>query len=342
MKDEKVFIIAEMSANHGNDIEVAKETIRAAKRAGADAIKLQTYKPETITLNHKSDNFLIKTGGVGDGTYLYDLYKEAHLPWEWHKELFNLAKEEQIICFSSPFDFSAVDLLEKLNSPIYKIASYEITDIPLIKYVASKRKPVIISTGCATFKDIELAISTIRAEKNNDITVLKCTSAYPSPISDANINMIKKYKDDFNVNVGISDHTKGITVPIASVAIGAKVVEKHFILDKSIGGYDVSFSLDENEFTNMVKEIRNVEKALGNVSYTLSKNQIQGKKYSRSLFVIKDIKKGELFSYQNIRSIRPGNGLHPKLLESIIGKKSTMDISKGDPLKIKHIDRLKN
>ena len=342
MKDEKVFIIAEMSANHGNDIEVAKETIRAAKRAGADAIKLQTYKPETITLNHKSDDFLIKTGGVGDGTYLYDLYKEAHLPWEWHEDLFNLAKEEQIICFSSPFDFSAVDLLEKLNSPIYKIASYEITDIPLIKYVASKSKPVIISTGCATFKDIELAISTIRAEKNNDITVLKCTSAYPSPISDANINMIKKYKDDFNVNVGISDHTKGITVPIASVAIGAKVVEKHFILDKSIGSYDVSFSLDENEFTNMVKEIRNVEKALGNVSYTLSKNQIQGKEYSRSLFVIRDIKKGELFSYKNIKSIRPGSGLHPKFFESTIGKKSTMDISKGEPLKIKHIDGFKN
>lgn len=341
MKNKGVFIIAELSANHGKSIEIAKETIKAAKRSGADAIKLQTYRPNTITLDHKSDDFKIKTGGVGDGIYLYDLYSEAYLPWEWHQELFELAKEQNIICFSSPFDLTAVDFLEKLNTPIYKIASYEITDIPLIKYVASKGKPVILSTGCASYEDIELAIKSIRETNNNDITLLKCTSAYPAPISDANLLMMNKYKDDFDVKIGVSDHTLGITVPIAAVALGATVVEKHFILDKNIGGFDASFSLDENEFRNMVEEIRKVEQARGKVSYDLSKKQQDGKKYSRSLFAVKDIEKDELFTNQNIKSIRPGNGLHPKYLDTIIGKKSIKKIKKGEPLGFNHVPDLK-
>lgn len=340
MKNKEVFIIAELSANHGKKLEIAKETIKAAKRAGADAIKLQTYRPDTITLDHKSDHFKIKTGGVGDGIYLYDLYSEAHLPWEWHQELYELAKQQNIICFSSPFDLTAVDFLEELNTPIYKIASYEITDIPLIKYVASKGKPVILSTGCATYEDIELAIKSIKSTNNHDITLLKCTSAYPAPITDANLVMMNRYKEDFNVKVGVSDHTLGITVPIAAVALGASVVEKHFILEKNIGGFDASFSLDETEFKDMVKEIRKVEKARGKVSYNLSKKQKDGKKYSRSLFAVKDIEKDELFTNQNIKSIRPGNGLHPKYLETIIGKKSTKKIQKGDPLKFNYISDL--
>ena len=337
MKNKKAFIIAELSANHGKNIEIAKETVVAAKRSGADAIKLQTYKPDTITLNHKSEHFKIKTGGVGDGVYLYDLYKDAHLPWEWHKELFDLAKKIGITCFSSPFDNSAVDLLEELDCPIYKIASYEISDIPLIEYIATKNKPIIISTGCATYEDIELAVNSIRRINKKKITILKCTSAYPAPISDANLLMMNKYKQDFNVDVGISDHTLGVTVPVAAVAMGASVVEKHFILNKKIGGYDSSFSLDEIEFTEMVKEIRKVEEAKGAISYNLSKKQKNGRNYMRSLFAISDISKNETFTNKNIKSVRPGYGLHPKFLDRIIGKNASKDIKKGDPLKIEHI-----
>ena len=338
MKRNRTFIIAELSANHGGKIDIAKETIRAAKRAGADAIKLQTYKPDTITMNHRSKDFMINTGGAGDGMYLYDLYKEAFLPWEWHKELFQTAKEENIICFSSPFDFSAVDFLEKLNTPIYKIASFEITDIPLIKYAASKNKPMIISTGCATYEDISLAIKSIRETKNNDITLLKCTSAYPSPIDEANLIMMKKYKDDFNVKVGLSDHTLGSVVPIMSVAFGASVIEKHFILNKEIGGHDASFSLDEMEFKNMVNEVRKAESSIGEISYELTEKQKVGKKYSRSLFVCNDIKLGEKITINNVKSVRPGNGLHPKYYYEILGKKVICDLKKGEPLKKNHLN----
>ncbi|MEE9350213.1 MAG: pseudaminic acid synthase, partial [Flavobacteriaceae bacterium] len=236
MLSDKCFIIAELSANHGGDLEIAKETVRAAKRAGADAIKLQTYTADTITIDVKSDLFKINQGTHWDGQYLYDLYKEAALPWEWHKPLFDLAKEEGLVCFSSPFDFTAVDFLEELNAPIYKIASFEITDIPLIKYVASKGKPIIISTGIATEEDIELAIKTCKDVGNTDITILKCTSAYPAKAADVNLLTMVDIAKRFNVNIGLSDHTLGIEAPVVATSLGAKVIEKHFILDKKIGG----------------------------------------------------------------------------------------------------------
>ena len=328
----RVFIIAELSANHNGDFNIAVETIRAAKRAGADAIKLQTYTADTLTLNCKKDDFIIKGGTLWDGKSLYELYQKAFTPWEWHEKLFEVAKEEGLICFSSPFDNSAVDFLEKLNCPIYKIASFEISDIALINYVAEKQKPVILSTGVADFDSIKLAIETCKKAGNNDITILKCTSAYPSPIEEANLIMMKQYADDFNVKVGISDHTTGIVVPLAATVLGASVIEKHFIIDKSIGGPDAAFSLDENDFTIMVKSVREAEKSIGNISYKLSNKQIKGKQFSRSLYVSEDIKKGEFFSHNNIRSVRPGYGMHPKYYHDIIGKKALKDIEMGTPV----------
>lgn len=326
---ENIFIIAELSANHGNDIEIAKETIRAAKRAGADAIKIQTYKADTITMDVKNDDFLIKTGGVADGMYLYDLYKDAFLPWEWHKDLFELAKQEDLICFSSPFDFTAVDFLETLDCPIYKIASYEITDIPLIKYAASKGKPMIISTGIAELEDIQLAIDACKSEGNEDITILKCTSAYPAPIQEANLIMINDIKTKFNVKVGLSDHTLGITVPIVAAAMGARVIEKHFILDKKVGGYDASFSLDEKEFTQMVNAVREAESSLGKIDYSLTEKQLIGRQSSRSLYIAEDVQCGQLITKKNVRSIRPGFGMHPKHLTELLGRTFNKDIKKG-------------
>lgn len=332
------FIIAELSANHGGKIETAIETIRAAKKAGADAIKLQTYTAETITLNSKQDWFKINQGTAWDGKYLYDLYNEAFLPWEWHKELFKVAKEEGLVCFSSPFDKTSVDFLEKLNTPIYKIASFEITDIPLIKYAASKGKPMIISTGIATIEDIKLAIHTCRKVGNNDITILKCTSAYPAEPEDANLLTIPDIKERFDVKVGLSDHTLGIEAPAISVALGATVIEKHFILDKSIGGPDAHFSLDKKEFAEMVKAVRKTEKMLGKVDYEMTEKKKSSRHFSRSLFIVKDVKKGEKLTETNIRSIRPGIGLHPKYLKEIIGKIFTNDYVKGTPLSKEHFN----
>ena len=239
----KVFIIAELSANHNGSLEIAIETIRAAKRTGADAVKLQTYTPDTITLDSNKDDFKINHGTIWDGQNLYELYKQAHTPWEWHEELFRVAKEEELFCFSSPFDFSAVEFLESLDTPAYKVASAEITDIPLIELIASKGKPVILSTGIATNEDIELAINACRKNNNNQIALLKCTSSYPSPIDEANIIMVKDFGKRYGVVSGLSDHTMGITVPIVATCYGAKIIEKHFIMDKEIGGPDSSFSL---------------------------------------------------------------------------------------------------
>jgi pseudaminic acid synthase len=327
--DGKVFIIAELSANHNGKKEVAIETIRAAKRAGANAVKLQTYTPDSMTLKVNSSDFLIKAETLWDGQYLYDLYNQAQTPWEWHEELFEVARQEGLICFSSPFDFSAVDLLEELNNPIYKIASLEITDIPLINYVASKGKPIIISTGIAEVEDIELAIETCIKAGNNQIALLKCTSSYPAPMAEANLCMITDLAKRFNVVSGLSDHTLGITAPIVAVTLGAKIIEKHFILDKSIGGPDASFSLDENEFTQMVKAVREAEIAIGEVNYNLTKKQIIGRNFSRSLYISQDVKKGESVTLKNVRSVRPGHGLHPKYLQSIIKRKFIKDIKKG-------------
>ena len=329
---KKTFIIAELSANHGGKLEIALETVRAAKRAGADAIKLQTYTADTITLNSRKEYFKINQGTHWDGQYLYDLYKEAFLPWEWHKPIFSLAKKEGLICFSSPFDFTAVDLLEELDCPIYKIASFEITDIPLIEYVASKGKPMIISTGIAEIKDIELAIDTCKKTDNNDITILKCTSAYPANPKDANLSTIDDIKQRFKVKSGLSDHTLGIEAPMIAVAMGATVIEKHFILDKSLGGADAHFSLDEKEFKKMVDAVRLTEKMMGKVDYEMTESKKKSREFSRSLFIVTDVKKGEIISNENIRSIRPGFGLQPKELPNIIGKKFSKSQEKGTPL----------
>ena len=256
MINNRCFIIAELSANHGGKLETALETVRAAKRAGADAIKIQTYTADTITLNSNKDCFKINQGTHWDGQFLYDLYKTASLPWKWHAKIFKVAKEEGLVCFSSPFDLTAIDFLEELETPIYKIASFEITDIPLIEYAASKGKPMIISTGIAEVEDIELAIETCRKVGNNDITILKCTSAYPADPKDANLLTIPDIKSKFGVKAGLSDHTMGIEGPVVATVLGATVIEKHFILDKSIGGPDAHFSLDEKEFTEMVTAVR--------------------------------------------------------------------------------------
>lgn len=333
----KVFIIAELSANHNGDLEIAIETVRAAKRAGADAIKLQTYTADTITLDCDNEDFIIKGGTLWDGKTLHSLYKEAFTPWEWHEELFRVAKEEGLVCFSSPFDFTAVDFLEQFDVPAYKIASFEITDIPLIEYTASKGKPMIMSTGIATYEDIQLAVDTCRTVGNNDITILKCTSAYPAPIEEANLIMMQQFAKDFDVKVGLSDHTLGITLPVAATMLGASVIEKHFILDKSIGGPDADFSLDEAEFTQMVKAVRGAQKAIGSVSYELTKKQKAGKQFSRSLYVSEDVKKGDVITKENVRSIRPGYGLHPKYFKEVLGKKFARNINKGEPLSLNMI-----
>ena len=334
---KKTFIIAELSANHNGDLDLAKETIRAAKRAGADCIKLQTYKPETITLNVKNDHFKINHGTVWDQNYLYDLYKKAYLPWNWHKELFEVAKKEGLVCFSSPFDPSAVELLESLNVPAYKIASYEITDIPLIELVASKGKPIIISTGIADENDIQLAIETCKRQGNNQIIILKCTSAYPAPDIESNLKTITELINRFNVVAGLSDHTLGIVAPVLSIAFGAKVIEKHFILDKSKGGVDSHFSLDEEEFKEMVNAVRRAEKMVGKVTFELTEKTRKQRDFSRSLYVCKNISKGDIITEQNVRSIRPGFGLHPKHYKSILGKKVNKDLKIGTPLSFDYI-----
>lgn len=329
---EKVFIIAELSANHNQDFDVAMKTIKAAKEAGADAIKLQTYTPDTITIDSDSEYFQIKHGSIWDGTTLYKLYQQAYTPWEWQPKLKKFAEEIGLICFSSPFDKTAVDFLEAMNVPAYKVASFEITDIPLIEYIASKKKPVIISTGIATLSDIEEAVNVCRRVGNNDIALLKCTSSYPAPIEEANLLTIPNLRERFNVIVGLSDHTLGSDVAIASVALGAKIIEKHFILDRNIGGPDSSFSMEPDEFKQMVISIRNVEKALGKINYELTPKAEKNRIHCRSLFVVEDVKEGEIITEINVRSIRPGNGLPPKYFYQIIGKKFKDSFKKGSPL----------
>ncbi|MDH4473110.1 MAG: pseudaminic acid synthase [Fluviicola sp.] len=326
---DQVFIIAEISANHQQDLSIAIETIRAAKKTGANAVKLQTYTADTITLDSDKNDFLIQQGTIWDGRKLYDLYQEAYTPWEWHEELFAVAKAEGLVCFSSPFDKTAVDLLESLNCPIYKIASFEITDIPLIEYTASKGKPMIISTGIAEREDIERALEACRKVGNNDITLLKCTSSYPAPIAEANMRLMQQFATDFNVKIGLSDHTLGITLPVVSVALGATVIEKHFILDRTLGGPDASFSLDVAEFTAMVTAVRDAEKSLGTATYELTEKQQSGKAFSRSLYVAEDIQAGEAFTEKNIRSVRPGFGMHPRFYNEILGEKAAQNLEKG-------------
>ena len=327
-----VFIIAEMSANHLQKFDNAVKLIKVAKEAGADAIKLQTYTPDTITIDCNNEYFQIKQGTLWDGQSLYELYKKSYTPWEWQSKLKEIAESEGLICFSSVFDKTAVDFLEKINIPAYKIASFEITDIPLIEYAASKGKPVIISTGIATLSDIEEAVNACKRMGNEQIALLKCVSAYPTPLEDVNLRTIPNLAETFKTVVGLSDHTLSISVPIASVALGACIIEKHLTLDRKLGGPDAAFSLEPEEFKAMVKSVRETEKALGEVSYNLTEKMKKSREFSRSLFVVKDMKAGEVFTEENVRSIRPGYGLHPKYLKKILGKRATQDIKKGTPL----------
>ena len=335
---DSVYIIAELSANHGHSLETALSTVRAAGESGADAIKIQTYTPDTITLESSNEFFQIKQGTLWGGRTLYSLYQEAYMPWEWHEAI----RDEAIHCgldfFSTPFDHTAVDFLEQLGVAKYKIASFEITDIPLIEVVASMGKPVIISTGIATLADIEEALDACTRMENHDVTLLKCTSSYPALPEDANLLTIPNMAQTFNVRVGLSDHSLGHAVAVAAVALGAKVIEKHFILDRSVGGPDASFSMNPVEFKKMVESVRIAEKALGKVSYELTPNVKKNREFSRSLFVAEDMKAGEIFTEKNLRSVRPGYGLHTRYWKEILGKKASVAIAKGTPMAFGLVD----
>ncbi|WP_421715445.1 pseudaminic acid synthase [Arcobacter arenosus] len=329
LNKDGIYIIAELSANHNGCIQNALDTIKAAKEIGANAIKLQTYTADTMTLKCKEDDFIVKGGTLWDGKSLYELYEWASTPWEWHKQLFDYARSLDIDIFSTPFDKTAVDFLEQFNPSAYKIASFEISDHELIKYVASKGKPIIISTGIATIDEIQDAVDICRSVGNNDIVLLKCTSAYPAPFEDANLVVIPNLAQTFNVISGFSDHTLGTTAPIVATTLGAKVIEKHFILDKSIGGPDAEFSLDKEEFAQMIKVVRDTEKLLGKVDYSMTSKKNKSRQFARSLYISKDIKKGEVLNSENIRSVRPGYGMHPKYLNDFLGKKVNKDLKKG-------------
>lgn len=326
----RAFIIAELSANHNGSLETAIETVRAAKRAGADAIKLQTFTADTLTLNIKNNDFKIDTGTSWDGRYLYDLYQEAYTPWEWHKVIFAEAKKLGLTYFSSPFDNSAVDFLEELSVPAYKIASPEITDVPLIKYAASKGKPIIISTGMATENEIKEAIEACLLVNNPQIVVLKCTSEYPAKLEDANLIMIKEMREKFRVLTGLSDHTLGYIAPVSAVCLGACVIEKHFTIEAK--GIDAGFSLNEKEFTAMSNAVRDAELSIGSVNYDLSESINLMRKYLRSLYICEDVKAGDMITMSNVRSVRPGFGLEPKYLDKILGAKFADNFIKGSPL----------
>lgn len=327
-----VFIIAEMSANHLQDYDRAVEIIKKAKWAGVDAVKLQTYTPDTITIDCDNEYFQIRQGTIWDGTTLYKLYEKAYTPWEWQPKLKEAAEKEGLIFFSSPFDITAVDFLEGINVPAYKIASFEITDIPFIEYIASKGKPIIMSTGIAGLADIEEALAACERMGNNQVILLKCTSAYPSPLEDMNLRVIPNMKEIFKSIVGLSDHTLGHTAALGAVALGAQVVEKHFTLNRDEGGPDSAFSMEPDEFKEMVDRIRELEKALGEATYKLTEKQKKSREHSRSLFVVKDVKKGEVFTEENVRSIRPGFGLETRYISKILGKKARCDVKKGTPM----------
>lgn len=333
----RTFIIAELSANHNHNLQTAIDSIKAAAEIGVDAVKIQTYTADTITLNCNKDDFILH-GGLWDGYNYYDLYKEAYTPWEWHEELFRVAKEAGVMMFSTPFDNTAVDLLESLGNPIYKIASFEIMDTELIRYAASKGKPMIMSTGIATEQEIEEAIQACHEVGNYDITLLKCTSEYPAKIEDANLSMIPAMKERFGVKVGLSDHSMGSLVPTVAVALGATVVEKHFILDCSIGGPDSGFSMNKEEFARMVKDIRMTEASLGNPSFELTDKVRAARKSGRSLYVAKDIKAGEIITSENVRCVRPGLSLHPRNWKDIVGHRVTRNLFWGDRISLSDVE----
>lgn len=337
-EDEKTYLVAEVSANHLQDYHRAEAIIKAAKDAGADAVKLQTYLPDTITLDCDNDYFQITQGTIWDGTTLHKLYETAYTPWEWQPKLMKLANDLGMECFSSPFDETAVDFMEEMNMPAYKIASFEINDIPLIRKIAKVGKPVIIATGIAYLEDIERAVKVCREEGNEQVILLKCTSTYPSPYEDMNLKVIPNMAQVFDCITGLSDHSMGSTAPVASVALGAKMIEKHLTLSRADGGPDAAFSMEPEEFKKMAEEVRIAEKALGRITYELTEKQKKSREDGRSLFVVKDIKAGEIFTKENIRSVRPAFGLHTMYYDQILGQKAKTDLSKGTPLDWKYID----
>ena len=329
--DSPTFVIAEMSANHLMDYDRAIAIMRAAKDAGADAIKIQTYTPDTITLNCDDPCFQITQGTIWDGTTLYKLYQTAYTPWEWQPKLKEAAESMGLVFFSSPFDLSSIDFLEELNVPVYKVASFEMNDIPFIRKIARTGKPVIMSTGVSYLADIELA-RTCKEEGNENVILLKCCSAYPSPYEDINLRTIPSMEETFDCITGLSDHTMGFAVAGAAVAVGAKVVEKHLTLSRADGGADAAFSMEPEEFRQMVEHIRIIEKALGKVTYELTPKQKASRDHARSLFVAQDMKAGDVFTPQNLRSVRPSCGLHTKYYEELLGKKISRDAKSGTPM----------
>ncbi len=331
-KDSPAFIVAEISANHNGDYNRAVEIIHAAADAGADAVKLQTYTADTITIDSDLPYFQINEGTIWDGTTLYKLYEEAYTPWEWQPRLKEEANKLGLECFSSPFDFSSVDFLEKMDVPAYKIASYEINDIPLIRKVAALHKPIIFATGVALPEDIELALKVCKEEGNEDIILLKCVSAYPTPYEQVNLRVINTLEEKYDCIAGLSDHTMGGVVAVGSVALGGKMIEKHLTLRRADGGADSVFSMEPQEFADMVRDVRIMEKALGKPEYVLTDTQKIEHGGSRSLFVVKDVAAGEVLTPDNIRSIRPGDGLHTKYYEEILGKQAQRALKKGEPL----------
>lgn len=328
---DKALIIAELSANHNNNYELADRTVRAMAEAGADAVKVQTYTADSLALNVDNEIFGKKLNGLWKGRRLWELYKEASMPYEWQPKLQALAHKLGLQFFSSPFDLEGVDFLESLNVPYYKIASFEITDIPLIRAAASTKKPIIISTGVAEINDIELALDTCFNAGNEEVTLLKCTSNYPATLSDANLNTMVDMKERFGVSVGVSDHTMGCIVPTAAVALGASVVEKHFILDRSQGGPDSGFSMEPAEFADMVQAVRAVEQSLGSVDYSINDND---KLRRRSLYAVQDIKKGEAFTTSNVRSLRTGYGIQPRHFDTLLNRIAEKDYKRGEPLHV--------
>jgi pseudaminic acid synthase len=328
---QPTYIIAEISANHNKDFEQAVRMMHVAKEVGADAAKLQTFTPDTITIDCKSEYFQVK-GTIWDCRWLYDLYNEAYMPWEWQPKLKRVADELSLALFSSPFDHTAVEFLEKMEVPAYKIASCELVDLPLVRRVARTGKPIIMSTGMATLAEIEEAVQTARETGATQIALLKCTSVYPAPPEEMNLRTIPHLSQAFQLPVGLSDHSLGISVAVAGVTLGACIVEKHFTLSRAIPGPDCAFSLEPHEFKEMVEAVRIAEKAIGTVSYQATDHEVISRGFRRSLFVVKDMKAGEMFTKENIRSIRPAQGLHPRYLETVCGRRAAKAIERGTPL----------
>jgi pseudaminic acid synthase len=338
-QDAPAYIVAEMSANHGGSYSRAVKIVEEAKAAGANAIKLQTYTADTLTIKSDEDSFVIGQGSLWEGKQLYDLYREAYTPWEWHPKLKDVAKQLDIDLFSSPFDSTAVEFLEKMDVPCYKIASFEIVDIPLIRRVAKTGKPLILSTGLASREEIAEAVTEARTHGAKEIVLLKCTSAYPAPLEEMNLRAIAVLADTFDVPVGLSDHTLGFTIPVAAVALGACLIEKHFTLSRKEAGPDSSFSLEPAEFKAMVDAVRATEKALGQPDYSVGEKEMASRCFRRSLFVIQDMIAGEVFSENNVRSIRPGSGLLPRYFDIVLGSRATRGIRRGTPLSWELVER---